>query len=165
MLTGSGAWSLVLVVMPNGKGTLDCSYCVHRRGWDWNPHKFHAEFICGFHGVRVPPPKDETNNRICCHFEPSEEYVKDNPSQFFTVNRRFGWFGCNLEPGVLYEFGYNEPSKIQKSAVLRVPDYEHDTWRVPQTVGHNPLLLATPVLAQLSFLSHRAGAPEPDRLT
>ncbi len=73
-----------------------------------------------------------SNNRICCHFEPNESYQRDNPSRKFnTVARRFAWFGTNMEPGVLFEFFYNTPPQITRTAVLRVPDYHNNTWKRP----------------------------------
>jgi len=35
----------------------------------------------------------------------------------------------DLEPGVLYEFCYNTPPAISKTAVLRIPDYQNRTWK------------------------------------
>jgi len=117
--------------MPNGKGALDCSYCVHFDGCAY-PKDFGQERLCRFHESILPKPKIDSNNRICGNFEPNEDYRIDNPfAQFFTSARRFAWFGVDLEPGVLYEFCYNEPPKITKSAVLRVPDYHNGGWRKP----------------------------------
>jgi hypothetical protein len=42
--------------------------------------------------------------------------------------RRFSWFRENLEPGVLYEFGYNTPNRIERRTVLRVFDYLRGEW-------------------------------------
>ena len=117
--------------MPNGKGSLDCSYCVHFDGTGY-PDGHAEERYCRFHQAMLPKPKDATNNRICCHFEPNEAYQRDNPSRKFnTVARRFAWFGTNMEPGVLFEFGYNTPPEITRTAVLRIPDYHNDTWKKP----------------------------------
>jgi len=93
----------------------------------------HAEErFCRFHEVVLPKPKVEFHNRICGNFEPSEIYSAHNPlRQFVTVAKRFAWFGADLEPGILYEFSYNEPPGIAKSVVLRVPDYQNDTWTKP----------------------------------
>jgi hypothetical protein len=117
--------------MPSGKGSLDCSYCVHfdAKGY---PDGHAEEKLCRFHQIMLPEPKVEYNNRICGNFEPSELYFGHNPlRQFFTLARRFAWFGIDLEPGVLYEFCYNQPAGITKSAVLRIPDYHNDTWEKP----------------------------------
>jgi hypothetical protein len=117
--------------MPNGKGSLDCSYCVHfdAKGY---PDGHGEARLCRFHQTVLPKAKVESNNRICGNFEPSELYFAHNPlRQFFPLARRFAWFGIDLEPGVLYEYCYNQPSGITKSAVLRVPDYHHDNWTKP----------------------------------
>ena len=118
--------------MPNGKGSLDCCYCVHFDRSQGYPDGFGEERMCHFHETVLPKAKVEHNNRICCHFEPNEGYWRDNPShRFNTVARRFAWFGTNMEPGVLFEFCYNDPPGITKTAVLRIPDYHNDTWKKP----------------------------------
>jgi hypothetical protein len=117
--------------MPNGKGSLDCCYCVHFDAEGY-PDGHGEERCCRFHESVLPKPQIEFNNRICGNFEASEAYFAHNRGrQFVTVARRFAWFGADLEPGVLYEFCCNEPPGITKSAVLRVPDYQNDTWTKP----------------------------------
>jgi len=117
--------------MPNGKGSLDCSYCVHFDALGY-PDGHGEERLCRFHQTVLPKAKKDYHNRICGNFEPSELYYAHNPSrQFFTLARRFAWFGIDFEPGVLYEFSYNHPPGITKSAVLRIPDYQHGTWTKP----------------------------------
>ncbi len=113
--------------MPNGKGSLDCCYCVHFDAEGY-PYGHGEERLCRFHQTVLPKAKVEGNNRICGNFEPSELYFAQSPlRQFITV----AWFGTDLEPGVLNEFCYNHPPGITKSAVLRVPDYHHGTWTKP----------------------------------
>jgi hypothetical protein len=117
--------------MPNGKGSLDCSYCVHFAGQGY-PDGHGEERLCRFHETLLPKAKLSDNNRICGNFEPTELYFVHNPSrQFITVARRWAWFGIDLEPGILYEFGYNTPNEISKTAVLRVPDYQNRNWKKP----------------------------------
>jgi hypothetical protein len=117
--------------MPNGKGSLDCCYCVHcdARGY---PEGFGEERLCKFHETILPKPKVASNNRICGNFEPNEVYNKHNGlGPFMPLARRFAWFGKDLKPGVLYEFCYNQPPGITESAVLRVPDYQNRSWTKP----------------------------------
>jgi hypothetical protein len=117
--------------MPNGKGTLDCSYCVHFQGKGY-PDGCHEERRCRYHNSVLPKPKLPYHNRICCHFEPNEMYWEHNPlREFIPLLRRFAWFGADLEPGVLYEFSYNHPPGITPLAVLRVPDYQNRGWKKP----------------------------------
>src|ERR1043166_4750918 len=117
--------------MPNGKGSLDCCYCVHFDAQGY-PDGHGEERLCRFHGVRLPKAKVEYHNRLCGNFEPNELYFAHNPlRQYFPLARRFAWFGKDLEPGVLYEFAYNDPPGISKSAVLREPDYERHGWKKP----------------------------------
>ena len=115
--------------MPNGKGALDCSYCIHSGGPGY-PEQFDETFVCKFHGVPVPPAKDH-NNRICCHFAPNDAYQRDQGGSLGTVQMRFAWFGIEMRPGVLYEFHYNYPPGIKESTILRVPNYHSNTWKLP----------------------------------
>ena len=63
---------------------------------------------------------------------PNERFeAHDLRPQFRTLASRFAAFGEYLLPGVLYEFSYNAPSGISKSAVLRTPDYKNGTWTKP----------------------------------
>jgi hypothetical protein len=100
--------------MPNGKGTLDCIDCRH-----------HCDGHCDFHGADLP---QGTLNRICGHFEPTESYWQDN-GRFFPPALRFTWFRHDFEPGVLYLFSYNSPDNIDRSIVLRKPDYKSNRWQ------------------------------------
>jgi len=117
--------------MPNGKGSLDCSYCKYFDGQGY-PDGCHEERLCRFHETVLPQPKLPYHNRICGHFEPNESYWEHTPlRRFFTLARRFAWFGTDLEPGVLYEFSYNHLPGITPLKVLRIPDYHNDTWKKP----------------------------------
>ena len=117
--------------MPNGRGSLDCSYCVHLDAKGY-PDGHAQERLCRFHQTVLPRPREDQNNRICANFEASDVYHDHNPPRrFVTLGRRFAWFGTDLEPGVLHEFHYNDPPGITKSAVLRIPDYGNGTWMKP----------------------------------
>ena len=115
--------------MANGKGSLDCNYCIHLERY---PEGSSEEGLCKFHEVILPPPNTKYDNRICCHFEPNASFHRDNPfPQFMPLARQFAWFGIDMEPGVLYEFQYNQPPGITKTSVLRVADYASGTWKKP----------------------------------
>ena len=117
--------------MPNGKGSLDCCYCIHFDATGY-PDGHGEERLCRFHQTVVPKARVESNNRICGNFKPNGLYDAHSPlEQFFPLARRFAWFGVDLEPGVLYEFSYNHPPGITKSAVLRIPDYQRNGWTKP----------------------------------
>src|SRR5262245_56260568 len=98
--------------MGNGRGKIDCVYCVHFAGSDQ-----HEEARRDFHGTRLPP---SDLNRICCHFEANALLADDSGTGglFAPAARQFGWFAADLEPGVLYEFMYNDPPSVKKLAVL-----------------------------------------------
>lgn len=116
--------------MANGKGSLDCGCCTHFIKSRENLVAILGQGSCSFHELQLPPAKQEHNNRICCNFEPNENYRRDNPlPQFMPLARRFAWFGIDMLPGTLYEFPYNEPKEITKSRVLRFPDYHQGTWK------------------------------------
>lgn len=54
-----------------------------------------------------PEGKNGVKYRIWGNLEPSELYYAHNTlQQFFTLARRFAWFGKDLEPEFLYEFSY-----------------------------------------------------------
>jgi hypothetical protein len=111
--------------MGNGRGKIDCVYCVHFAGSDQ-----HESASCRFHGAALPASE---LNRICCHFQASALLSQEGGARtlFAPVARQFGWFGADLEPGVLYEFMYNDPPSIKKLAVLREPNYDTWGWKPP----------------------------------
>jgi hypothetical protein len=108
--------------MPNGKGTLNCCYCVHYE----NSGKFFPSFgiqgFCRFHKKDIPLPKGEYMNRICCHFEANNDYWLDNPGKFCPPARIFAWFGIDMKPGALYAFDHDDPKSIKETAVMKEPD-------------------------------------------
>jgi hypothetical protein len=118
--------------MANGKGSLDCCYCIHfdatgvADGWQ-------QARLCKFHQKVLPVPTAHCN-RICCHFEPNSAYFEDNPAwPLVPVACRFALFGMDLDPGVLYEFSYTDPSGAKPIAVLRIPNYKTMTWQEPKS--------------------------------
>ncbi len=117
--------------MPNGKGVLDCSYCVYFDSQGY-PDGHHEERLCRFHEAVLPKTKLPYHNRICCNFEPNSTYREHDPiPQFIPLARKFAWFGEDLEPGVLYEFSQYHPPGIRALAILRVPDYPNRGWKKP----------------------------------
>jgi hypothetical protein len=112
--------------MPNGKGSLDCCYCIHFRG-NWS----HTEARCEFHDAVLPATD---LNRICCHFVATDEYaLHQGAPDTIPPARRFTWFREDFEPGVLYEFQYNNPDRIEKRTSLRVYDYQLRKWTKPRS--------------------------------
>jgi hypothetical protein len=98
--------------MPNGKGSLECCYCVHWQGEYQGYDGAYEEGFCGFHQTTLPSTESTWTHRICSKFEPNTFFVKD--TRDISLAMRFGWFGIKLEDGVLYGFSYNQPDKIQK---------------------------------------------------
>lgn len=107
--------------MPNGKGSLECSYCVNYRG-NWQGYDAAYERgVCTFHDAELPDTTAEWLHRICAAFSPNEFYFKDNPvfelegsSKRITVEERFSWFERHLEQNVLYGFHYNDPGSANE---------------------------------------------------
>jgi hypothetical protein len=100
----------------NGKGSLTCLHC-----------RFRAYPRCQYHDVVLPEGRNGCST-ICVNFESSDVYW-EHKGPHCPPARRFAWFGCDLEPGVLYEFFYNAPEAMTKLAVLRTPDYESGSWK------------------------------------
>ena len=93
--------------MANGKGSLDCCYCVHSHG---TRSVYSGPGECAKHNVCLPTTHF---NIVCVHFEPNEDYWKSN-SRDTTPVVRFSWFGEKLQAGLLYVFGYNTPERIEE---------------------------------------------------
>ena len=97
--------------MPNGRGQIDCCYCVHFESVYEGANAMYEEGYCKFHKTEIPSTLPSWNHRICIDIEPNkffEKYLQYNP-----LEQRFGWFGKELEKNVLYEFYYNNPSEIK----------------------------------------------------
>lgn len=98
--------------MPNGKGQIDCCYCVYFESEYEGSDAMYDEGFCKFHKSEIPSTLPQWNHRICAAFETNvffEKYLKYNP-----LRERFEWFGKELEHEVLYEFQYNDHKSIKK---------------------------------------------------
>gem|GEM_PF-102133 len=114
--------------MGNGRGKLDCSYCLHFQSEGY-PDGFGERRMCLFHEQFLPAARVKHHHRICAHFLSDMDFKRRCAYDGMTEARRFAWFGIDLKPGVLYEFGYNNPEGIETSAVLRI--MEGGKWRTP----------------------------------
>jgi hypothetical protein len=111
--------------MPNGKGTLECCYCIHYKG-QWSGYDAaHEPGLCTYHNTALPGTTETHQNRICCNFSPNENYNKDNPEfqsegglKRITSEERFSWFDRKLRRGILYCFSYNDPQSITEMVKL-----------------------------------------------
>lgn len=98
--------------MPNGKGQIDCCYCVHFESEYEGSDAMYDEGFCKFHKSEIPSTLPEWKHRICSDFEANkffEKYLQYNP-----LEQRFEWFGKDLEKNFLYEFHYNDHKDIRK---------------------------------------------------
>ncbi len=116
--------------MPNGKGFLDCRYCVYAYPLDGWPILFGSRLNYLYHQKELPQATEPGGHRLCIHFQASETYYAESPltGLFSPPSRQFARFGVELEPGVLYEYPYPMPQHIRKLCVLRVPDYRNVRW-------------------------------------
>ena len=105
--------------MPNGKGSLECCYCIYYCG-EWQGYDAaHEQGFCEFHRANLPATNWE--HRLCSNFSPNEYYFRDNPifemegkSKRISAEERFSWFDIQLQPNVLYVFSYNDPRSIKE---------------------------------------------------
>src|ERR1051325_1280967 len=115
MSGASGAGSLIRIVMPNGKGSLECCYCVSWRGEYQGYDGAYEAGFCEHHGVLLPSTISDWGHRICTDFRPNEYFKRDSR---ISAEERFAWFGTHLKPKVLYVFSYNSPPDIRELATL-----------------------------------------------
>jgi hypothetical protein len=98
--------------MPNGRGQIDCCYCMHFESEYQGSDAMYEKGFCKFHEAEIPSTLPEWNHRICIDIEPSSffaMYLQLNPLQ-----QRFEWFEKKLDKNVLYEFHYNNHKEIKK---------------------------------------------------
>jgi len=98
--------------MPNGKGQIDCCYCVHFQGEYEGSDEMYDEGYCKLHKSDIPSTLPNWNHRLCTEIELNkhfEKYIPHNP-----LEKLFERFEKQLEENVLYEFPYNVPSAITK---------------------------------------------------
>jgi hypothetical protein len=98
--------------MPNGKGQIDCCYCIHFRSKYEGSDAMYDEGFCKFHRSEIPSTLSSWNHRICVDFEPNKFF--ENYLQYNSLEQRFNWFGKELTKNVLYEFHYNDLNGIRK---------------------------------------------------
>ena len=111
--------------MPNGKGALECCYCIHYKG-QWSGYDAaHEPGFCTYHNAALPGTTDTHLNRICCNFSSNDDYDNHNPLfesdgrlKRITPEVRFSWFKTPLKAGMLYVFSYNVPASLKEFVKL-----------------------------------------------
>ena len=96
--------------MANGKGTTDCSYCVH-----YCIDKDERE-SCDFWKVGIPRTPDH-RRRFCTDYSPGEFFFRHTGYDQATWRERSmmeecASIGIDVQPGVLYGYFYNSLSTI-----------------------------------------------------
>ena len=121
--------------MPNGKGFIDCYYCVYASPVDdsW-PFLMGSRVKCLYHQQELPNPKEEGNHRFCLSIQANETWYADQNGMhiFSPFLRQVARFGVELEPGMLYEFQMHITESLKPLALLREPDYQNRSWKVKQ---------------------------------
>jgi hypothetical protein len=98
--------------MPNGKGQLDCCYCIHWQSEYQGSDGMYDKGFCKLYEREIPTTLPFWTHRICSDFVPNQFYEKY--AELNSIVQRFSWFEANLEKGILYGFPYNCPSEIKE---------------------------------------------------
>ena len=102
--------------MPNGKGSLECCYCVHWRCENQGYDGAYEGGFCDCHKVAIPSTLAEWGHRVCSDFSPNKFFEQDSG---ISVEKRFSWFGIKMKPGMLYVFSYASPPEIKELLELK----------------------------------------------
>ena len=118
--------------MPNGKGFIDCRYCVY--AWPENdqwPVLFGGPVKCLYHQKSLPNPSEGTQHLFCINIIVNELWYSEQGGMhiYFPFLRQTARFVAELEPGVLYEYHCQLASSLKPLATLRKPDYEKRGWK------------------------------------
>ena len=120
--------------MPNGKGFIDCRYCVYAWPEDgkW-PICFGGPIRCMYHEKSLPKPSslEGTEHRFCLSIVANEHWFSEQAGShiFNPFLSHVARFGAELEPGVLYEYHPHDAGSLKQLALLREPDYEKKGWK------------------------------------
>jgi hypothetical protein len=114
--------------MPNGKGFIECSYCVFWRGDRTFVPDNMAIGLCSYHHMRIPAiPLAE---RVCAAFKPGYYYRLHNAYSYFWRGRYYSFsfyhtkrrmFPRGLAHGFLYAYSYPNPPRTVRR-VMRLSD-------------------------------------------
>ena len=116
--------------MPNGKGFIDCRYCVY--AWPSDGHwPVDEKIICLYHQQNLPETRSPGAHRFCINIQPNETWFSEYRGLhiFFPFLQQVARFGAELEPGVLYEYEDQCPESLATLKKLREPDYECRSWK------------------------------------
>jgi hypothetical protein len=97
--------------MPNGKGQLDCCYCIHFESEYEGSDAMYDEGFCKFHKAEIPSTLGTGKHRICIDIELNKYF--DFYLQFSSLEERLNWFEISLKGKILYGFPYNFPPAIE----------------------------------------------------
>ena len=107
--------------MANGRGSLECCYCIHYNGYWSGYDAVHEAGYCLHHDAVLPSTVRTQLNRICRDFEPNDAYWAHHPeheldgiAQRMNPARQFSWFGTELRSGILYVFDYPAANAVRE---------------------------------------------------
>ena len=114
--------------MPNGRGFIDCSYCVYWRGLPRPYSPDTGPGVCVFHRKRIPE-LEPGMHRLCRNFKPTTEYRRligwyvsaDGHVYHLPLAQRLRAFGF-LAPGYLYTYAYTCPPGRKR--VMKLADQQ-----------------------------------------
>ncbi len=98
--------------MANGRGQLDCCYCIYWKGEYEGYDAAYEERFCKLFETAIPSTLPSWTHRICVDFEPADSFKFY--AEMVSIKDRFSSFGIDLEKGVLYGFFYNMVSELTK---------------------------------------------------
>jgi len=116
--------SAKLHIMPNGRGFIDCSYCVY---WRSLPRPYSPDTgpgVCDWHRMRIPE-FEPGDHRVCRTFKPTIEYrnlitchvTQDGRVYHLPLTQRMLALG-HLAFGYLYRFNCYFPAGRKKAMKL-----------------------------------------------
>ena len=130
--------------MPNGRGFIDCSYCVYWRGIPRPYSPDTGPGVCVWHRMRIPE-FGRGDHRLCRIFKPTPEYRRliswyvapDGHVYHRPLAQRLREFGF-LAFGYLYTYCYNYPPGRRKAMKLtsRLPNTPVQPTAAPRVLSN-----------------------------
>ena len=125
--------------MPNGKGEIDCRYCVY--AWPANDNWqviFGSDINCLYHQQKIPKPSTGHEHRFCSNVHANELWFSEQGGMHIYWNFlvQAARFGAELEPGMLYEYSEQSAKGLKPLKRLRVPDFDNRKWKMVK--GESP---------------------------
>jgi hypothetical protein len=118
--------------MPNGKGFIDCRYCVYAWPTDENwPIQTGSTVKCLYHQQQLPKPTEAGAHRFCINLQANELWFSEQGGMhiYWPFLQQAARFGAELEPGMLYEYHVQLAESLRPLKLLREPDFDNRGWK------------------------------------